>query len=119
VKALKIALALLLGVAVLAGGLLASGALPLSAGNSESRPGCGHLPDRQAVSSAIDAHASMVQRILSAGPGVRVAVSTPCSERPDQALVGIRYSGSSERRNVETVLDHDTGFGVPVQLLGR
>lgn len=52
------------------------------------------------------------------GPGVQVAVASPCAGQPDQALVSIKYTTDAERVGVAAILQHE-GFGVAAELVKK
>lgn len=73
------------------------------------------LADRAEVESAPAAHHGLVERIEGVG-SVRVRLSTPCDDT-SKALVGVRYESSSERAEIERILQQVDGFGVPVEVV--
>lgn len=72
------------------------------------------LADRAEVESTLAAHHGLVERIEGVG-SARVRLSTPCDE--SKALVGVRYESSSERAEIERILQQVDGFGVPVEVV--
>lgn len=112
--ALGVAGLVLAGVAAVMGGLVT-----LPSNEESGRPPCTQLPDRPSVEAALAAHQPLVNRLRSVGPGVTVAVATPCDTAPDRAIVSITYSKRSHRAAIDSVLQQEDGFGVPAQLQQR
>lgn len=108
----------LFGVLLIVGAGVAFGLAPMLGGRDSARPPCGQLPDRKSVVDAIASHEDLAGRIQKAGPGVKVAVATPCEGQPDRAIVRIRYTTDTEREGVDAVLRQE-GFGVPAELVSN
>ncbi|MGB3683258.1 MAG: hypothetical protein WA990_12345 [Rubrobacteraceae bacterium] len=109
----------LLGVLLVVGAGVATGAVPLSGSRDSARPPCEQLPDRASVESAVASNEDLVAQIESVGSGVDVGVSTPCEGQPDKAIVRIRYTTNADRKDVDAILQQEDGFGAPVELVGN
>lgn len=89
----------------------------LAGGRDSARPPCEQLPNKKSVADAVASHEELASRIRNVGPGVEIAVATPCEGQPDRAIVRIGYSTDTEWESVNTILRRTEGFGVPVELV--
>jgi len=94
------------------------GVRPWSRGYESARPPCEQLPNRASVVDAVAAHEDLVTRIRDVGPGVQVAVATPCAGQPDRAIVSIKYTTDAEWKGVDALLRQE-GFGVAAELVTK
>ncbi len=115
----KVFLLCLFGVLLIAGAGVATGVVPLSTSRDSARPPCEKLPDKESVVEAVASHEDLVTRIQNAGSGVKVDVATPCKGQPDRAIARIKYTTDTEWKDVNTILQQEDGFGVPVELVGN
>jgi len=114
----RVLLACLFVAALTVGAGFIFGVIPLTRGQDSARPPCAQLPNRQAVVDAVAAHEDLATRMRQVGPGVQVAVASPCAGQPDQALVSIKYTTDAERVGVAAILQHE-GFGVAAELVKK
>jgi len=85
-----------------------------------THPPCDELPTRQQVATALAAHRDLADRLESLGPGVSVAVGSPCGGGlADRALVDVRYASADERRAIDRALTEADGFDAPVAVSER
>lgn len=86
-------------------------------GGGVARPPCGKLPDKAAVLTALHTHPDMIKRLENVGNGVRVNLAQPCDDA-NLGLVRVTYTNDSQRDAIDTVLQHEDGFGVPLEVMG-
>lgn len=102
-------------VLLLGAGLVVLGVVGIPGRDDSARPACATLPDRADVERAMIDNADLVRQIEGVG-NVQVQVTTPCDD-VSRALVGVRFESSSERDEVDRLLQEVDGFGVPVEVV--
>lgn len=107
----------LVAILLIAGTALFSGVIPRTSEYDAVRPPCERLPDRQTALDAVASHQDLVRQLQDAGPGVTVAVATPCEDQPDRGVVRITYTNDDEGKGIRDILGQE-GFGVAVEVVG-
>ncbi|WP_086823754.1 hypothetical protein [Allokutzneria sp. NRRL B-24872] len=87
-------------------------------GDGYSAPACEQLPTRAEATQAMSRNGGLAQKLAAVGPGVEVAVSTPCSDS-NRALVVVRVGTGEEEAAARSVLRESDGFGVPATVERR
>lgn len=100
----------------LAGAGAMAGVVPVPGQADGDRPACSTLPSVADSRAALERNQSFVRTIEGVGPGVEVAVTTPCPD-PDQSIVTITVHTSEQRDRVDQLLREGNGFGVPAELV--
>ncbi len=96
------------GVVLVGGSLVAAGALPMLV--RSPYPACDSLASFGEVQSAIDNHAALIDELEGLGDGVGVDVVQPCPGR-DAAVITILYRTDDQLAGIERIMNSD-GFGV-------
>ncbi|WP_347350803.1 hypothetical protein [Intrasporangium sp.] len=81
--------------------------------SSSGDPECDELPKASVAHQALIGHDELVQQISGVGPGVRLAVTTPCPDT-SRGLIVVSVSNSNQEPAVRRLLDERGGLGVPV-----
>ncbi|OIN92459.1 MAG: hypothetical protein AUJ21_06660 [Anaerolineae bacterium CG1_02_58_13] len=79
---------------------------------------CSELPSVDEVTSVVEQHKDIIAQIERVDPG-HVGVYVNSFSCPETAYIVIDYASHADRLKIEQIINSETFFGIPYELLNR